>query len=309
MDHQLALVDIAHLQRFAQWGIQAEMQVEIASGDSLHITALAFGGDRSYHYRWPGTTWEGKGPHAIAVPPGSEAKITLIAGDDGGTLPDTAWVNLKRPTQKFEETMALAQVTRGGHGGTYKDYCGGFEVSLKDYTQLTKLDDRIYNDFIGPGLRTITARQQYPEVFSWLELLDTNVIVVIVLMVLVAIINMASALLIIILERTNMIGVLKALGTSNGQMRRIFLIDAAYILGVGIVLGDLLGIGLALAQKKWGLARLPIESYYVDKVPIDLSFGPILALNIGVLLVCVLAMVLPSMYVSRIAPAKAIRFT
>ncbi|MFZ1657839.1 MAG: FtsX-like permease family protein, partial [Flavobacteriales bacterium] len=252
---------------------------------------------------------EGKGPHAIAVPPGSEAKITLIAGDDGGTLPDTAWVNLKRPTQKFEETMALAQVTRGGHGGTYKDYCGGFEVSLKDYTQLTKLDDRIYNDFIGPGLRTITARQQYPEVFSWLELLDTNVIVVIVLMVLVAIINMASALLIIILERTNMIGVLKALGTSNGQMRRIFLIDAAYILGVGIVLGDLLGIGLALAQKKWGLARLPIESYYVDKVPIDLSFGPILALNIGVLLVCVLAMVLPSMYVSRIAPAKAIRFT
>jgi len=309
VDHQLALVDIAHLQRFAQWGIQAEMQVEIASGDSLHITALAFGGDRSYHYRWPGTTWEGKGPHAIAVPPGSEAKITLIAGDDGGTLPDTAWVNLKRPTQKFEETMALAQVTRGGHGGTYKDYCGGFEVSLKDYTQLTKLDDRIYNDFIGPGLRTITARQQYPEVFSWLELLDTNVIVVIVLMVLVAIINMASALLIIILERTNMIGVLKALGTSNGQMRRIFLIDAAYILGVGIVLGDLLGIGLALAQKKWGLARLPIESYYVDKVPIDLSFGPILALNIGVLLVCVLAMVLPSMYVSRIAPAKAIRFT
>ncbi|MGV9011205.1 MAG: FtsX-like permease family protein [Flavobacteriales bacterium] len=309
VDHQLALVDIAHLQRFAQWGIQAELQLEEAVRDSVHITALAFGGDRSYHYSWPDETWTGKGPHALALPPGGDAKITLIAGDDGGTLPDTAWIRLQRPVSIAAGATAPLQVTRGGHGGTYKDYCGGFEVSLKDYAQLTKLDDRIYRDFIGPGLRTITARQQYPEVFSWLELLDTNVIVVIVLMVLVAIINMASALLIIILERTNMIGVLKALGTSNGAMRRIFLIDAAYILGVGILLGDLLGIGLALVQKQWGLARLPIESYYVDKVPIDLSFGPIVALNIGVLLVCVLAMVLPSMYVSRIAPAKAIRFT
>ncbi|MBK6411300.1 MAG: FtsX-like permease family protein [Flavobacteriales bacterium] len=155
----------------------------------------------------------------------------------------------------------------------------------------------------------MTVRERFPEIFSWLELLDTNVIVVIVLMVLVAIINMTSALLIIILERTNMIGVLKALGTSNGTIRRIFLIDAAYILGIGIVLGDLLGIGLALLQKQFGLARLPIESYYVDKVPVDLSLGPIVALNVGVLLVCVLALVIPSMYVSRIAPAKAIRFT
>ena len=87
-----------------------------------------------------------------------------------------------------------------------------------------------------------------------------------------------------------------------------FLIDAAYSLGIGILLGDVLGIGLALVQKQFGLVRLPIESYYVDKVPVDLSAGPIVALNIGVLLVCVLALVVPSMMVSRIAPAKAIRF-
>jgi lipoprotein-releasing system permease protein len=105
-----------------------------------------------------------------------------------------------------------------------------------------------------------------------------------------------------------MIGVLKALGTGNRTIRRIFLIDAAYILGIGILLGDVLGIGLALVQKHFGVVRLPIESYYVDKVPVDLSAGPIIALNIGVLLVCVLALVIPSMMVSRIAPAKAIRF-
>jgi lipoprotein-releasing system permease protein len=139
-------------------------------------------------------------------------------------------------------------------------------------------------------------------------LLDTNVIVVIVLMVVVAIINMTSALLIIILERARMIGVLKALGTGNRAIRRIFLIDAAYILGIGILLGDILGIGLALVQKQVGVVRLPVESYYVDKVPVDLAPWPIIALNLGVLAVCVLALVVPSMYVSRIAPAKAIRF-
>lgn len=309
VDHQLALVDIAHLQRFMQWGIKAELQVEDGDdGEAVTVQASAFGGDRSYHYRWPGSGLEGKGPFHIRLKPGTDTTLTVIAGDDGGTLPDTAWVKLSRSTIPSAGSRADLQVVRGGHGGTYKDYCGGFEVSLKDYAQLTRMDDMVYHGYIGPGLRTITARQQYPEVFSWLELLDTNVVVVIVLMVLVAIINMASALLIIILERTNMIGVLKALGTSNGQMRRIFLIDAAYILGIGILLGDLLGIGLALLQKGTGLARLPIESYYVDKVPVDLSWWPILALNIGVLLVCVLAMVLPSMMVSRIAPAKAIRF-
>jgi len=129
-----------------------------------------------------------------------------------------------------------------------------------------------------------------------------------VLMVVVAIINMTSALLIIILERTNMIGTLKALGTGNGTIRRIFLIDAAYILGIGIILGDILGIGLAMLQKGFGIVRLPVESYYVDTVPVALDPLPIALLNAGTLLVCVLALMIPSMLVTRIAPARAVRF-
>jgi lipoprotein-releasing system permease protein len=119
---------------------------------------------------------------------------------------------------------------------------------------------------------------------------------------------MTSALLIIILERTTMIGVLKALGTANGTIRRIFLIDAAYILGFGIVLGDLLGIGLCGLQHYFGIVRLPIESYYVDQVPVHLAPMAILALNVGTLAVCVAALILPSWLVTRIAPARAIRF-
>jgi len=235
----------------------------------------------------------------------------LVVSDNGGALPDTAWVRIlprAAPPAGSCLAHAAAAISTRTSGGSYKDYCGGFEVMLEDDRTLFAMDDMIYGQYLGAGLRTVTVRQKFPEIFSWLELLDTNVVVVILLMVVVAIINMTSALLIIILERTSMIGVLKALGAGNRAIRRIFLIDAAYILGIGILLGDLLGIGLALLQKRFGLARLPIESYYVDHVPVDLSFWPILVLNIGVLLVCVLALVLPSMYVSRIAPAKAIRF-
>lgn len=309
VDHQLVYVDIAHIQRFAQWGLQAEIAVSDSILKGIRIEGLAFGGDRDYSFDWPGTALHGNGPHTIST--SKDTTLLLVVNDNGGTLPDSAWITIQPkasvPAGAYL-TAATATFTRRGSGGSYKDYCGGFEVSLKDYRQLTAMDDMIYREKLSAGLRTVTVRQRFPEIFSWLELLDTNVVVVIVLMVVVAIINMTSALLIIILERTNMIGVLKALGTRNGTIRRIFLIDAAYIMGIGILLGDFLGIGLALVQKEFGLARLPIESYYVDKVPVDLSAGPIIALNVSVLVVCVLALVVPSMMVSRIAPAKAIRF-
>ncbi|MGB3525163.1 MAG: FtsX-like permease family protein [Flavobacteriales bacterium] len=310
VDHQVVYVDIGHIQRFAQWGLQAEIAASDAvTGKGIAIEGLAFGGDGDFSYDWPGTSLYGKGPHTICTR--KDTTLMLVVSDNAGALPDTAWVTI-RPKAGMADSPCIAyastDIIRRTSGGSYKDYCGGFEVSLKDYRDLATMDDLIYRDYLGAGLRTVTVRQKFPEIFSWLELLDTNVVVVILLMVIVAIINMTSALLIIILERTNMIGVLKALGTGNRTIRRIFLIDAAYIMGIGIVLGDVLGIGLALIQKQFGLARLPIESYYVDQVPVDLSLWPILALNIGVLVVCVLALVLPSMYVSRIAPAKAIRF-
>jgi lipoprotein-releasing system permease protein len=241
-------------------------------------------------------------------------KITLVVSDESGTLPDTAWVRVlpKEPRHIIDSwgqytSFSGIDVERGGTGGTYDRYCGGYEVAIDDLDHLTELDDEVYKA-LPPGLRTVTVQGRFGEIFAWLNLLDTNVVVVIVLMVIVAIINMTSALLIIILERTTMIGVLKALGTANGTIRRIFLIDAAYILGFGIVLGDLLGIGLCGLQHYFGIVRLPIESYYVDQVPVHLAPMAILALNVGTLAVCVAALILPSWLVTRIAPARAIRF-
>ncbi len=330
IDHQVVFVDIRHIQRFAQWGLQAEINVgQVEEGRFVELEGKAFGGDRNYTYEWPGTALHGPGPHRVQLwdwhnphwPPtafGQQPKdttFTLIVSDDEGTLPDTAWVHIIPDSTRFvvhslgsDQVVEHIRVERGGNGGSYSNYCGGFEVALDDHRDLIAMDDRIYKDYLNEDQRTITVREKFPEIFAWLELLDTNVIVVITLMVLVAIINMTSALLIIILERTNMIGILKALGSSNGSIRKIFLIDAAYILGFGVVLGDILGIGLGLLQKATGLVRLPIESYYVDAVPVDLDLWPIAILNLGTLVVCVLALIVPSLMVSRIAPAKAIRF-
>jgi len=310
IDQQLVFVDIAHVQRFAQWGLRAEMSVyDTVSPRGILVEGHAFGNSLAFEYEWPGTDLSGAGPHWIAAH--GDTTITLVVHDVSGTIPDSARVLLSTngvlPDQAILDRGHVT-VTRSGSGGSYKDYCGGFEVALNDHHDLMALDDRIYNQFLDPGQRTITALERFPEIFTWLDLLDTNVVVVIVLMVIVAIINMTSALLIIILERTNMIGTLKALGTGNRVIRRIFLIDAAYILGFGIVLGDLLGIGLALLQRRFSIVTLPVESYYVSVVPVDLDPLPIILLNAGTMLVCVLALVIPSMMVARIAPARAIRF-
>lgn len=310
LDHQLVYVDIAHLQRFAQWGLKAEISLhDTVSLDGIRIEGEAYGGDRIYEYEWPGTDLAGKGPHWIRT--ATDTTITLVVSDADDTIQDTAWIRIELGDVRADwawATRDMVNVKRGGSGGSHTKYVGGFEVILDRFEDLAEMDDLIYRDYLDIRLRSLSVRQRFPEIFAWLELLDTNVIVIIVLMIVVAIINMTSALLIIILERTPMIGVLKSLGSTNGAIRRIFLIDAAYILGIGILLGDLLGIGLCLIQQRSGLVTLPIESYYVDAVPVDIDLQPILWLNLFTMGVCVLALLLPSMLVSRIAPAKAIRF-
>lgn len=309
LDHQLVFVDIAHLQRFAQWGLKAEILVsDTVSPNGIKVEGLAYGGDRIYRYAWPGTGLSGAGPHWIRTT--QDTTLTLVLTDADHTIPDTAWVRLHvQHNGKGIARRNTVTVTAGGSAGSHVRYAGGFEVILDRFEDLEAMDDIIYRDHLDIRLRSLSVRQRFPEIFAWLELLDTNVVVIIVLMIIVAIINMTSALLIIILERTPMIGVLKALGSTDGVIRRIFLIDAAYILGIGIILGDLFGIALCLMQQRFGIVTLPVESYYVDVVPVAIDLFPILWLNLGTLLICVLALILPSMLVTRIAPSKAIRFT
>jgi len=191
--------------------------------------------------------------------------------------------------------------------GWQPDQVAGFEVFVDDFSRLDELDDIVYHS-IGHELFSATVRELQPQIFDWLDLQDTNVQVIIILMLVVAAFNMISALLIMIIERVNMIGTLKALGMSDRKLQRIFIYQALYLTSVGLFWGNLIGIVLCLAQQHFGLITLDEASYYVKVVPINLQPEHILLLNAGTLFFCFLMMLLPSMVVSRIQPLKAIRF-
>lgn len=184
---------------------------------------------------------------------------------------------------------------------------GGYEVNLYDFNKLENSTTEVISH-LPIDMRGVSVTEYYPEVFKWLDLLDVNTEVILFLMVLVAVINMISALLIMILERTSMIGILKALGFSNGGIRKVFLYNSAYLIGYGLLLGNLVGLGLCLLQSKTRLFKLDEASYYVDHVPIAISIGDVLLLNAGTLIICLLVLLIPSGLVSRINPVKAISF-
>ena len=189
-----------------------------------------------------------------------------------------------------------------------EDQIGGFEMTINDYKKIDQIGLEV-NDLIGQGLIAQTVKEINPTIFSWLDLQDINAFIVITLMILVAGINMISALLILILERTNMIGILKALGAKNSSIQKIFLYNATYLIGKGLLWGNVLGISLALIQQYFGILKLDQATYYVAVVPIHINFISILLLNIGTLLCCIIMLVIPSFIVSKITPVKAIRFS
>ncbi len=184
---------------------------------------------------------------------------------------------------------------------------GAYEIRLKDFEMLDQQALQIHEQ-LDLGLKAFTVKELYPVIFQWLSLLDVNTQVIFILMLAVAIINMISALLIMILERTQFIGLLKALGSSNWSIRKIFLFQAAYLIGLGLLLGNIFGVGLALLQQYTHLIPLDPESYYMNFVPIELHLSDLLWLNAGTLVICMMVLIIPSMLVSRIVPVKALRF-
>ncbi len=178
-------------------------------------------------------------------------------------------------------------------------YLVGFDVA----NTVNHRQDRYGNHYTSP-----TIRELYPGVFSWLSLLDTNVVVILCLMIAVAAFTMISGLLIIILERTQFIGIMKALGATNGRLRHIFLYFASLIVFKGVVIGNLLGLGLVALQITTGIISLDAETYYVDVVPLEVNWLYVALVNVGTLLVSVFVLVLPSYVVCRIHPAQSIRF-
>lgn len=183
----------------------------------------------------------------------------------------------------------------------------GFEITIHDFDKLDEIAYFVYEN-IGYNLDTRSIKDLYPQIFDWLELQDMNVIIILALMILVAGINMISTLLILILERTNMIGILKAMGTQNWSVRKIFLYNATYLIGKGLLWGNIFGIAVCLIQKHFEVIKLPQDSYYVDTVPINFDWINFLFVNLGTLAICLLMLIIPSYIITRVTPVKAIRF-
>ncbi|HET8753694.1 MAG TPA: FtsX-like permease family protein [Salinimicrobium sp.] len=210
--------------------------------------------------------------------------------------------------QEFDELYLLADIRHIQRMNDWEeDQVGNFEVFLEDFGNLEEKGQEIYES-TGSFLDTRTIKQKYYSIFEWLSLFDFNIALIIGIMILVAGINMITALLVLILERTRMIGILKALGSNDWSIRKIFLVNAGYLILLGLFWGNLIGLGLLFAQKYFKLLPLNPETYYVTEAPVYLGWEYILGVNLGTLILCMLMLLIPSYVITKISPVKAMKF-
>ena len=210
--------------------------------------------------------------------------------------------------QEFDATYIIGDIRHMQRINRWTaDQVGAFEVFVSDFDNIKTVGDQVYQH-TGSTLDTKTIIEKYSYIFEWLQLFDFNIVVILVVMIVVATINMVVALLVLILERTQMIGILKALGANNWSVRKIFLYNASYLILRGLFWGNLIGIAILLIQKYFGVIQLNPENYYVDQAPVYLNFGYIALLNLLTIIVCFLVLIIPSYIITKISPVKAIRF-
>lgn len=188
------------------------------------------------------------------------------------------------------------------------DEVGSFEVFIDDFTKIAEKGEEIYRA-VPSTINSTTVEQKYLTTFEWIKIFDNNTYGIIGIMIIVAGINMITALLVLILERTQMIGILKALGSTNWSIRKVFLYNATYLIGLGLLWGNLIGLGLIFAQDKFQFLRFPDpDQYYMSIIPVSLKIQNIMLLNVGTFLACLLMLLIPSVIISKISPVKAIKF-
>ena len=183
---------------------------------------------------------------------------------------------------------------------------GNVEIFLKNYSQLENVSNQLYKK-TSAEINVLSIVNRFPEIFNWMALFDINVLLIIIIMILVGGINMITALLVTVLEKTSIIGVLKTLGSSNKSMRTIFLINGAYLISLGLVIGNFIALGLIFIQNYTGFIKLDPDTYYVSELPFDFNLMTLLILNISVLLFCFLMLIIPSFIISKISPSESIK--
>jgi lipoprotein-releasing system permease protein len=210
--------------------------------------------------------------------------------------------------QEFDASYVIGDIRHVQRINKWKpNEIGSFEVFVSDFTQIEQKGQQVYTE-TASTLDSVTIVEKFYYIFEWLKLFDFNIVVILIVMIAVSTINMVVALLVLILERTQMIGILKSIGANNWTIRKIFLYNAAYLIARGLLWGNVIGVGLLLLQKYFGIIKLNPESYYVNEAPVDINLFYILLLNIGTVIICLLVLLIPSYIITKITPSKSIRF-
>ncbi|MEI8112648.1 MAG: FtsX-like permease family protein [Bacteroidia bacterium] len=221
----------------------------------------------------------------------------------------------KTSLEEFDRMFVLCDINHIRKLNNWRnDEVSGFEILVNDFKQLQVQEKAVRNLLLrntnpdGPVLQVVSVKEKYRHIFDWLSLLDMNVWVILILMVLVAGFNMVSSLLVIILERAQMIGILKAMGARNWSIRKVFLYFSGLLILKALVIGNILGIGICLIQQYTHVLKLDPSSYYLEYVPINLTVWHVLLLNVGTVIITILMLLLPSYFITKVSPEKTIRF-
>ncbi len=306
-DHKMVFIPLYPLQKYSRMGIRTWIQTDITNPQSEELNAQLVAQVQcqspEYQYHWK--TSKGQfyaDTLSLENLKGSVFKFLLVASEINSGIKDSIQITFsKKPSGEWEYKYDYTEFPA-------QNMLGSYEVALNDFDDLLPGQSALY-DLLPYQLGIENVLERHPEIVAWLNMLDINVIIIIVMMIFIGIINMTSALLIIILEKQNMIGTLKALGMPNKMLVKIFFRHALYLITKGIIIGNAIGLGLMAIQKQFKWIKLDPEQYYVSAVPIDFDWASIGLLNIFVVLVCALAMFIPAFYVNRISPIKAIRFS
>ncbi|MFD1163890.1 ABC transporter permease [Hwangdonia seohaensis] len=236
----------------------------------------------------------------------------IFKKDDPNKLPNIITYNIvgiyNSGFQDFDATYLIGDIRHLQRINKWKeDQIGSFEIFIDDYGELQQKGIEIYKN-TPSTLNTQTIADKYYSILEWIKIFDKNIYGIIGIMILVAGINMITALLVLILERTQMIGVLKALGSNNFSIRKLFIYNASYLILLGLLWGNIIGLALLFAQKYFKLLSLDPSIYYVTEAPVYISLSYIVALNIGTLILCLLMLLVPSYIITKISPVKAMRF-
>jgi lipoprotein-releasing system permease protein len=210
---------------------------------------------------------------------------------------------------EFDQNMMIGDLREVRRLNKWADnQVGGFEVIVDDFDELTEIANQVYSS-TGSTLDATTIVSSFPAIFEWIQLFDNNIWFIIAIMILVAGINMITALLVLILERVQMVGILKAMGSSNWSIRKIFLYNASYLILKGLLWGNIIGFGILFLQKYTGIISLDPTTYYVSQVPVSIDVFTIIMLNLGTLILCFSMLIIPSIIITKIQPSKSIRFS